>query len=1282
MTLTIQHSDTLVYYDGIEVFEGHDSNGGLYVGVLIDIQDDIGEYLVTRVSSDRLQELRSGSLDLRRLLLDSSQPEWYITKAVGDLSQPLLLEEQHHQLADTDLLPDDGFFLNESPVENDVVLQGRGHANGNRGAKLRVNDPQARFPDFFPEYEHAPVSSFQEVLAVLDEKSQSKREKGDVFEQLVKAFIEEDRAQSERFDRVWLWQDWPGNEGRPDLGADLVARKRDGGGLVAIQCKFYGPNTAVDYGDVANFIAEYTRDQFSSGIFVSTTGRWTSNAEIAFEDRGDKPVLRWGQEVFEKSSIDWKNFNLARPKSLGRRATKQLWVFQKQAVEDTVDGFQEHERGKLIMACGSGKTFTALRIAEQVAGIGGSVLFLTPSISLLSQSLIEWANDAELPLKTFAVCSDTKAGKRGGDDGDLTPNDLIEPASTNPEKLISQFSQIDRNTAMTAVFSTYQSLDVVAEAQNDGLPEFNLIVCDEAHRTTGVRGTGLTGEDESNFQRVHNDGFIAGKNRLYMTATPRIYSDSVQRKANEKFLPLASMDDESIYGPEFHRLGFGRAIELGILSDYKVLIFDVDMEQVGVDLDAFLSDYESEINLNNGARMIGCWNGLRKRGAVGVDFGDDAQPARRAVAFSNTIEQSKLFERYFPQVVESCIKAGSQDADQSPLHCEVKHVDGTQHALARADHLAWLRGEPDDGACKILTNARCLTEGIDVPALDAILFLQPRRSEIDVVQAVGRVMRKSKGKQFGYIILPIAQAPDASPEETVSRGAYNAVWQVINAIIAHDDRFEARVNQLKLHTEGSPQGGYRNEGDIGVAVSDDEEKQGELPIIISGSQDLRDAILARVVEKYANPRYWEEWATNIREIAERHEARIRALLRLPSSGVRPVFDEFLAGIRHNLNDGIGEDQAIGMLSQHLVTKPVFDALFEDYSFAEHNPVSQALQNTILSLQERGLEKETVGLENFYRDVRIRAQGVTTAAGKQQIIAELYERFLRLALPQTAASLGIVYTPTQVVDYILECVEELLNREFGVSSSDEGVHIIDPFVGTGTFITRLLQGGFIRDGDLKRKYEQELHANDITLLAYYIAAINVESTYHDLADAEEYQPFSGIVLTDTFETAEQRAPMDSAFFPGNHERVERQKALDIRVILGNPPWSKNDNREYPFIDGRVKESYADTSSNILLTSLYDPYVKAIRLASDRVLQGENGGIVAFVTNGGFIDSNSFDGLRKTISEEFDTIYCYNLRGDQRELLVTDRDNGRLAGIFGCWESRQRSHCCPTASEKTS
>ena len=601
----------------------------------------------------------------------------------------------------------------------------------------------------------------------------------------------------------------------------------------------------------------------------------------------------------------------------------------------------------------------------------------------------------------------------------------------------------------------------------------------------------LVGQNESGFQRIHDNGFIAGRKRLYMTATPRIYGDRAKRKANESQLTIASMDNESQYGPEFHRLGFGQAIELGILSPYKVIIFNVDQEQVGLDLNELLSDTTSDVNMDNGARMVGCWNGLGKRAAPGVDFSTDPQPAKRAVAFSNTIEQSKQFAEYFPAVIDRCITAAGDNAENR-LRCKVQHVDGTHNALHRAERLAWLRREPADGVCNILSNARCLTEGVDVPALDAILFLHPRKSDIDVVQAVGRVMRQAEGKKSGYIILPIAQAPGATAQETVGSSAYKAVWQVINAISAHDDRFEAKINQLALTIDHPAPPPYTDEQDIGAyGVSDpadDQEEHIQGTLLIAGSSELRDAILAKIVDKYADPGYWEKWATNIRDIAERHEARIRALLNNPaagdvpgphnpldvggaalaSSGVRPLFDRFLTGIRHNLNDGITEDEAIGMLSQHLVTKPVFDALFEDYAFAEHNPVSQAMQSTLESLEQRGLEKETAGLESFYRDVRLRAQGVTDAAGKQKIVAELYERFLKLALPDTAANLGIVYTPTEVVDYIIRSVEDVLNREFGVSVSDEGVHVLDPFVGTGTFITRLLQSDLIRPEDLQRK----------------------------------------------------------------------------------------------------------------------------------------------------------------------------------------------------------------------
>ena len=818
---------------------------------------------------------------------------------------------------------------------------------------------------------------------------------------------------------------------------------------------------------------------------------------------------------------------------------------------------------------------------------------------------------------------------------------------------------------MTVIFSTYQSLDVIADAQKAGLAKIDLVICDEAHRTTGVS---LVGNDsESNFQRVHNNGFISADKRLYMTATPRIYGDRAKRKANENLLTIVSMDDETKYGPEFHRLGFGQASELGILSPYKVVIFNVDMEQVGIDLDEHLSDESSPINMSNAASMVGCWNGLGKRGASGFDFSTDPLPARRAVAFSNMINESELFETHFPRIVESCISAAGENAE-NPLKCQVHHVDGTQNALKRANHLAWLRQEPDPGTCKILTNARCLTEGIDVPALDAILFLHPRRSEIDVVQAVGRVMRKAEGKNFGYIILPIAQAPNASAEDTLRSSAYKAVWQVINAISAHDDRFEAQINQLALvkpsqgtdWTEGGSIGGS-GIIDGGEVTPDDTGVQGTLPLIIAGSVELRNAILARIVDKYADPGYWEKWAADVRDIAERHESRIRALLNRPDSDVRPIFDGFLTGLRQNLNDGITEDDAIGMLSQHLITRPVFDALFEDYTFAQRNPVSQAMESTLESLQERGLDKETEGLENFYRDVRVCVQGVTDAVSKQKIIAELYQRFFKLALPDTASKLGIVYTPVEVVDYIIRSVEDLLNREFGASLSNDGVHVLDPFVGTGTFMTRLMRSGIIRPEDLKTKYDEELHANDIMLLAYYVAAINIESTYHDLMKAEEYHSFNGIVLTDTFQSYEEGDPMDELLFPHNNQRIQRQKGLDIRVIIGNPPWSANLNRPYPSIDKRIESTYASLSSRKRLSALYDPYVRSIRLASDRVQNSANGGIVALVTNGGFIESIAFDGFRKAIPKEFHSIYCYNLRGDQRTSGEKSRQEG--GKVFG-------------------
>ena len=626
--------------------------------------------------------------------------------------------------------------------------------------------------------------TYRVVLQELDASALNTTDKGTKFELLTKAFLEQDKAQKERFSKIWLWDDWPGSEGRGRTGVDIVAKERDGGSLVAIQCKFYQPASAVQMSDISPFFTELGKVAFASGIIISATGRWGTNVENALKDQS-KPVSRWGADIFEKSSIDWSEFNLDTPSEVKSRKTKDVRPYQKEALDDVLAGFKSDNRGKLIMACGTGKTFTALRIAEELAGVSKTVLFLTPSISLLSQSLLDWATDADVPLKLFAVCSDTKAGKKAGDYEDIAYYDLAYPATTDAAKLKARLDLTDRAGAMTVIFSTYQSLDVISDAQKAGFGKIDLVICDEAHRTTGVS---LVGTSESNFQRVHDDGFLSAEKRLYMTATPRIYGDQAKRKANENLLTIASMDDQIKYGPEFHRLGFGQASELGILSPYKVVIFNVDMEQVGIDLEEHLADKSSPINMSNAASMVGCWNGLGKRGASGFDFSSDPLPVRRAVAFSNKIKESELFEEHFPRVVESCIAAAGENAENL-LRCQVQHVDGTQNALERANHLSWLRRDPEPGTCSILSNARCLTEGIDVPALDAVLFLHPRKSEVDVVQAVGRVMRRAEGKEFGYIILPIAQAPNATAEDTLKSSAYKAVWQVINAISAHDDRF-------------------------------------------------------------------------------------------------------------------------------------------------------------------------------------------------------------------------------------------------------------------------------------------------------------------------------------------------------------------------------------------------------------------------------------------------------------------------------------------------------------
>lgn len=1100
------------------------------------------------------------------------------------------------------------------------------------------------------------TTTIHTILEEFRQAAKSKRDLGDRFERLIANYLVTDPLYKDKYSDIWLWMEWPDRGKQPDTGIDLVAKERYTGEYCAIQCKFFDPGYTLQKGDIDSFFTTSGKAPFSSRIIVSTTDKWSVHAEEALQNQRI-PITRLRVQDLEDSPVDWSQFSLTRPQDIKLKAKRKLLPHQATALVKVLDSFKATDRGKLIMACGTGKTFTSLKIAEQLALSNNQtkyILFLVPSISLISQALREWTAEAEISFRNFVVCSDIKVGKKSESE-DISTHDLAYPATTDARSLTQQVKILGGRTQMTVIFSTYQSIKVISDAQALGLPDFELIICDEAHRTTGVT---LAGEDESYFVRVHDNDFIKAKKRLYMTATPRIYSDSTKMQAQEHDAILCSMDDENLYGKELHRLGFSESVSNNLLSDYKVMVLAVDEKYVSKAFQKQIADENNEINLEDAVKITGCWNGLSKRMAKyveGHNFEADATPMHKAVAFSRSIKDSKRFTELFSQIVDEYIRTHRDEEDL--LICEVDHVDGTFNALKRNERLDWLKADitAQGNICRILSNARCLAEGVDVPALDAVLFLNPRNSVVDVVQSVGRVMRKVEGKKYGYIILPIGIPADVPPEEALKDNKkYKVVWQVLQALRAHDDRFNTTINQIELNKNRPEQiqviGVGGDNGDGQGAQGDSSTKLLQLAFNLPFIEEWRNAIYAQIVWKCGDRRYWESWAKDVAQIAERHITRIKALLKDADPQHRAAFDEFLKGLQSNLNPSVDEVDAIEMLAQHLITKPVFDALFEGYQFTQQNPVSIAMQKMLDLLERQAIEKETTSLERFYESVRDRARGIDNAAGKQSVIKELYEKFFKIAFPRMAERLGIVYTPIELVDFIINSVEYALHQEFGVGLSDRDVHILDPFTGTGTFIVRLLQSGFIKPEDLSRKYQNEIHANEILLLAYYIAAINIEETYHHLAGSA-YRPFEGIILTDTFQMFENIGTMNETMFPENNQRVARQKQYRIRVIMANPPYSArqesenyaNKNLKYPHLDEKIRNTYALQSKAGLKSYLYDSYIRSLRWASDRI---EDQGIVCYVTNGSFIDSNAMDGLRKCLTDEFTAIYCFNLRGNAR------------------------------------
>lgn len=1134
------------------------------------------------------------------------------------------------------------------------------------------------------------MSDFRTLLKSFRDAAKSEREKGSYFERIAVDFIKNDPGMAQEYEDAWLFSEWAkanGWDGR-DTGIDAVAKLRDDGGYCAIQCKFYREGHRIAKADIDSFFTASGKNPFVRRLIIDTTDApWSGNAEEALNGQQIE-TTRIGLDRLSESPIDWATY--LREEKIEVAPKKQLRPHQRDALDCVRDGLAEADRGKLIMACGTGKTFTGLKIAEAMVGAGRSVLFLVPSLSLMSQTIREWTIDSETPLASFAVCSDVQVGKRRKNNDDVAEveaHDLDYPATTNASKLAAKVAKAAPDR-MTAVFATYQSLPVVAAAQaQHGMAEFDLIICDEAHRTTGAS---FPGQEDSNFIKVHDQSFLQGRKRVYMTATPRVFGDSVKGKAAEASVELCSMDDESMFGKTLFARGFGWAVENQLLTDYKVIVLAVDEAMVSSSMQNRLADGTSELKLDDATKIIGCYKALTKNG-LSDDVAADPEPMQRALAFCKDIASSKLIKDEFAAVIKDYLaseEGQETEAGRAPLGCELQHVDGTYNAKERTRALEWLKEDTGGEVCRILTNARCLSEGVDVPALDAILFMHPRKSQIDVVQSVGRVMRRAAGKRMGYIILPIGVPAGMTPEDALKDNErYRVVWDILNALRSHDERFDSTINKMGLGVDVSDQieiiaitnklptkpGAAKGKANIGhgSAGGDDESDEGKRRDSGSTQHELfvfdefAKAIMAKIVKKCGKRDYWEDWATDIAKIAQTHITRITTTVAKEGSNEREAFESFLAEIRDDLNDSISESDAIEMLAQHIITKPVFEALFDDHSFARNNPVSVAMQSVLDVLQEQNLEKEAEALQSFYESVRRRATGIDSAEAKQRIIVELYDKFFRKAFPRMTEKLGIVYTPVEIVDFIIRSVDEVLRSEFAQHLGSEGVHIIDPFTGTGTFITRLLQSGLIAPEDLQRKYRHEIHANEIVLLAYYIAAINIEAVYNSIS-AGNYEPFDGICLTDTFQLYE-KDDLVSALMEDNGSRRKRQKSLPIKVIIGNPPYSAyqdstNDNNakvSYPNLDVSIRNTYAERSTARNKNALYDSYIRAFRWATDRL--GDGSGIVAFVSNAGWIDGNAADGLRACLADEFTSIYIFHLRGNQRTSGETSRREG--GKVFG-------------------
>ena len=636
---------------------------------------------------------------------------------------------------------------------------------------------------------------------------------GKAFEKFCKHFLEASPEYAHQFEKVWLWDDWP-NKWSHDKGIDLVAKYKGRDTYCAIQAKCYAAHNTVPYNEVTNFLADSSRAEIEDRILMMSTNKLNEKTSKEVISGQEKQVTILDRNYFEnKAKFDYPSHI----SELGKAKAKPPATPRKHqitAINDVEKGLQENDRGQLIMACGTGKTFTTLWIKERL--MANTVLVLLPSLSLLSQTMREWVWGANERFEALAVCSDPTVGKSKNSDEDISTAEVGRVTWH-----VDEIQDFLRSPNPKVIFCTYQSSELIHLAQeNETIPQFDLVVCDEAHRCAGKANAG--------FATILHEEKIRAKKRLFTTATPRYYGKSVQTAAEGRGVEVIGMDDEAKFGPVVHKLTFGQAIEMDMLTDYQVVVVGVDEPMVREwisegEIVSFGKDNQTD------ARTLAAKIAVLK--AI-KDYG-----LNRIISFHTNIKRAKEFASDVFEVAEII------DLDQRPAgNIWSKHVDGTMSAGKRRDLINGLK-ELDGYDIGLLTNARCLSEGVDVPSLDGVAFVDPRGSQVDIIQAVGRAIRKSDNKTKGTIILPVFLAAGDDPDSIIDASNFKPVWDVLKALRAHDEVLADKLNQYRINMG---LGVARNSNQIEKLIFD-------LPIRVSDS--FADALTNRLVDATSNG--WE-----------------------------------------------------------------------------------------------------------------------------------------------------------------------------------------------------------------------------------------------------------------------------------------------------------------------------------------------------------------------------------------------------------------------------------------